>query len=245
MLSEEPRGPGASGGGAEAGPAPPGPRAGPRGCGHAETGGPWRCAGPPARPGPLLRNRASGGAPPHTRCPLGVLHTHAVPMGAPRPGGSPGSPVPRLPRSRRPWGVRFPLGFSFVPVLCRGWRRGLPVPVAPKHEGVCRIHILSAGVTAKSGQVRPSSAPRSLRSSLKITPEVKRAFGLQSNSTAAVSYPQNVPAKREMRVSCHHSVTEGDRREAALPEADPERPLRARSARHDRGPSIRWRPSRL
>lgn len=176
MLNEEPRRPGASGGGAEAGPAPPGPRAGPRGCGRAETGGPWRCAGPPARPGPLLRNRASGGAPPHTLSPWGAPHTRC-PMGAPRPGGSPGSPVPRLPRSRRPWGVRFPLGFSFVPVLRRRWRRGLPVPVAPKHEGVCRIHILSAGVTAKSGQLRPSSAPRSLRSSLKITPEVKRAFG--------------------------------------------------------------------
>lgn len=83
MLSEEPRGPGASGGGAEAGPAPPGPRAGPRGCGRAETGGPWRCAGPPARPGPLLRNRASGGAPPHTRCPPGAPPTRC-PHGGPQ-----------------------------------------------------------------------------------------------------------------------------------------------------------------
>lgn len=68
---------------------------------------------------------------------------------------------------------------------------------------------------AKPGLPRPEKS----RVLLKITPEVKRAFAFQSDSTATVSYSQNVPEKQDMRVSCHHLVTEGDS-EATLLEAE-------------------------
>lgn len=79
--------------------------------------------------------------------------------------------------------------------------------------------------------------PKKSQFLLKITPEAKRALGFQSDSMAAVSYSQNVPAKQEIQVSCHHLVTErGQRGHAAggRTKVTSETP-RARSVRRDRG----------